>query len=368
MKKAICILLLVPLFFFLATPARAAAQEELERFSDFDSLWEAMPEEIKKEEVSLMLDPAAQGESREMLLKKIWNGILLGLEDNLKLFLSLCVLILAGALLEGLNKTGSDPKGDAFQFLFLFAAAIPVFLALSESLSVADSALRTVSHFMLASLPVSTMLLALGGSVNAAAVQNSCVTFFLSALSTVTTTHLFPLIRTLFCFSLLEGMGDGALSGLVSFLKKTVKTLCVFFFSVATALISLRHLLATASDSVSMRSLRFAAGTFVPVVGSMVGEQSRTLSASLQLVKGQCGTLCLTVLVFLLLRPILFLWIRKFFLSLASALAQMLEIKSLMRFLKSVTHLMDLILSLLITQGCYLIFAIALFLQTKGSL
>ena len=208
---------------------------------------------------------------------------------------------------------------------------------------------------MLAFLPISAVLLTMMGQMQGAAVQNAHLTFVISAVSTFTTHALFPIVRYLFCFSFLEGIGEGRLTGILSFVQKTVKRLCVFFFTVISALLALRGALASAADSLAMRSVRFAAGNFIPVVGSVVGENTKNLAASFHLVKTECGILALTVLLTLLLQPILTLVLQKTFLAFASGIGEILGEERCRRFFKAFSRLYDLILALMISHGCYLI-------------
>ena len=115
-----------------------------------------------------------------------------------------------------------------------------------------------------------------------------------------------------------------------------------------------------------MRSVRCAAGNFIPIVGSLVGEASKTLAASLKLIRTQCGLICLTVLLGILLPPILGIFLKKGILSLGTGFADLLHLESTKGFLQALNGLLDLMNALLICEGIYLIFHISLFLNAKG--
>ena len=225
-----------------------------------------------------------------------------------------------------------------------------------------------IASFMIAVLPVNAMLLTLSGSVKTAVAQNTNISLVLSIFSTLIHSVLMPLCKALFCFSFLSGQEKSPLKGMIVFGKKTVKTICIFCFSTLLGILGLTHALASSADSVAMRSVRFAAGTFIPIIGSAVGEGSKTLGASLRLVKTQCGVLCIAVLAILILKPLLLLYIQKLFLSFAASVGEILGESRCSGFFRSIGQVLDLIAALLISQGCYLIFYITLFINSGGNL
>ena len=215
-------------------------------------------------------------------------------------------------------------------------------------------------------MAVATVLLTLSGSPTAAGTLAASLNFVLSTVSTLISVFLSPLFNALFAFSAVDGILDVGLSGLLAFFKKILKTSCILFFTIVTATLSLQNALAAAADSVAMRSVRFAAGTFIPVVGSLVGESTKTLAASFSAVKTECGVLCILILLYVLLRPILCIAVQKLFLGFGSTFAEILGEKNLQTYLKSLSGLFDLLLALLISEGCYLIFYVTLFLNARG--
>ncbi len=369
MKKKGRFFIFIPLLFFLLSlPTRALSDEDIERFSKFDSIYDALPDGITREEMETLSNNQEPEYFWDRIGDWIGEAFHFGIRENLKLLALLCVFLLAGSFFESIKESFSPGLAAAFPLLFLFAAALPSLQSVNEAIKTVGNALSGTANFMLATLPVSTMLLSMCGAVSTSALQGFSLTFVLSAFSTLLYSHLFPLVRTLFCFSFLEGAGGGFLSGISKLIQKTVKTLCIFFFLLATTLIAIRHALSAAADSVAMRSVRFAAGTFIPVVGSALGEQSRVLFASLYLIKNKSGVIFLSVLLFLLIRPILFLYFRKLVFSLSAATAQILGVDSLKKFFQSIAQIMDLMQALVLTQGCYLIFCVTLMLHAKGGM
>jgi len=362
-------LLLFCLLLIPTTSVFATEKESLEKFSGTEDLWKQVPEDLDADALRELLEEKDTGS----FTQKLWDGILslfsLGIKDGIHLFAKLFALLLFAALYRSLKDSFKITGGEnAFQFLFHLCLSLTCFSALQSCISIANTSLKTVSTFFIASLPVTTVLLTLSGAPTAGATMASSINLTLGAVSTFVSPCLSGILNTLFAFTMVDGILDGGLSSFLAFLKKCVKVLCILFFTLITASLALKSALATAADSVAMRSVRFAAGNFIPIVGSLVGESAKTLTAAFTAVKAECGILCILILVFVLLRPILCIAVQKLFLGLAGSFAEIVGEKQIQGFLKSLSGLLDLLMALLISQGCYLIFYITLFITNRGSL
>lgn len=363
------IVILLCFLFFPGMAVHAEEKESLKQFAGTEELWQSLPEEMD----TAALEELLEGEDSGSFIKKLWKSVLsafsIGIRSGISFLGKICAFLLFAALFRTMKDSfGAGIWESVFDFLFPLCLALVSFSSLQESLNLATETLKNIQRFFLASLPVTTVLLTLSGAPGTAGTLASSLNFVLSAVSTVISTFLSPLFNALFAFSAVDGILDGGLSGLLAFFKKALKTLCILFFTLVSATLSLQNALAAAADSVAMRSVRFAAGTFIPVVGSLVGESTKTLAASFTAVKTECGVLCILALLYVLLRPILCIAVQKLFLGFSSAFAEILGEKHLQSYLKSLSGLFDLLLALIISEGCYLIFYVTLFINARGGI
>jgi len=347
----------------------AAEKESLEQFAGTDELWDQIPDGVDTNFLHSLLDEPDTGSFTKTLLEKILSLFSLGLRSGTNFFVKLCGLILFAALFRAVKDSFRFGSGECiFDFFFLLCLSFLSYSSLKDCLALSVTSLRSIHTFMTASLPVTTVLLTLAGSPTAAGTMAAGIHFALATVSTFVSSVLSPLVNTLFAFSMADGFLEGGLKGLINFIKKTVKVLCVLFFTLISATLALQNALATAADSAFMRSVRFAAGTFIPVVGSLLGESSKTLAASFSAVKAECGVLFILVLLYVLLRPILTVAIQKTFLGIASAFSEILGVKSVQGYLQSLSGILDLLMALLISEGCFLIFYVTLFITNRGGM
>ncbi len=368
MKRLFLFLILFLIFPFFFCEVQAVSPQDIESYVGTDSIYEALPDSVSREDLTPFQEKGESANLLQHLFSLVRDYLSCGFRDSLTFFSGLCTLLLFSALFGAMKKSFFTKTESAFDLLFLLVLAVFSYTFFSQSVKTVQSTMTALNGFLLALIPVQSLLLSLSGAVQSAAVQSSHLIFVLSALSTFSLSFLFPLVRTFFCFSFFQGAGIKELAGPIRFLQKTARLFCIFFFTLASGILAIQNALAAAKDSLLMRSVRFAAGSFIPVIGSAVGESAKTLAASFELVKAQSGTLCLWILLLVLLRPILTLWIQKFFLGLAAAIGEILGESRCKQFLSSLSGVLDLMMTLLISQGCYVIFAVTLFIQTRGNL
>lgn len=354
---------------FLSIGVFAAESDDIRRFSGTDEILDALPDGFDQEDFASFFEDGSDENLWPLVFNKILSFFSLGIQEGLSFFLKICVLVLFSSLFSCIKKSfGIDSLEGVFDFISVLMMAVLCYSALENSLAITKTALNTMASFLTASMTAMTILLSMSGGIGTAAVLHANIRFVLAFFTQGIAKILFPVLKALFGFSLVTSFTETGLGGIFQFFKKFVRNVCVFFFTVISALLALQHALASASDSLSMRSVRFAAGNFIPIVGSFVGESAKTLSASFSLVKAQCGVVCLLVLLFLVLQPILYIWVQKMFLTLGKALGEILGDSKNLGFLNSISALMDLLLALLISQGCYFVFFITLFLNHKGNI
>ncbi len=369
-RKTYKILIFLLCFIMLFSPAYAAEeQESLKEFSEVEKLWELLPEGMEEESVRPLIEGKSEDGFGSFIFTLIKSAFSLGINKGTKTLLSLCAFILISALFRAVKDSFLTKNLEsAFDFVFLLSLALIVFSSLNDCIAITKTALSSIQSFFLASLPITTVLLTLCGSPCASATLGASLNLVLGLATTLTTTYLSPLFTSLFALSFTEGISRSGLSGILSFFKKTLKTLLVLFFTLISATLALNNALSIARDSLAMRSVRFAAGNFIPVIGSLIGESARTLSAAFHLIKTECGILCLLVLFYIILRPVFCIAVQKVILRILSGISEMLSDNAICRFLDSVSTLLDLLLTILLSEGCYLIFYVTLFLTNKGSL
>ncbi len=353
---------------FLALPVRAeesSLEDAIRDVTDLPSLEEQIPEEEDKEEIQELAERFEVREIFSFFLEKVRGLFTLHAQENLKFFASLLFFILVAGVWSRLREAFSEARyTKVFDAIIQISLAVFCYQKITALTSVCESAMRGMNSFLIATLPIFTAFGALGGKIQTAVIQNANLLFVIDIIDTIVTQLLLPLIRILFSFGLIGMMSDLNTGSISAFLQKTIKTVCVFLFTLLSGILTLQHTLAQAADSLTMRGVRFAAGSFIPVIGNLVGEATKTLAAGIDLIRTQCGILCVVLLLLIVLPPLLQIIGKKIILSLAKLMSEILQENKITQFLKETAAILDLLLALTLSGGIYFLYAIVLMIRS----
>ncbi len=256
------------------------------------------------------------------MLADAFTGKLADGEGKGTFFGILGVSLAFSALLLAVGGFGTSKCGkllwEALPSLLLFRMLYPVvarvFAALSE-----------LGRFSLAASGVYAALFSSAGAPTSAATASGGFAVFTGILNGMLSGLLLPVLKILFVLAVLSSFGSVAAVGNIG---KRISSAYLWILSLASVLFSaslaLESGLAASADSVAARTVKFAVGSSIPVVGGTVSGALGALGASLSLLKSGFGATSLIVLAALMLPVLAELLLYRFSLSLASFFSESL--------------------------------------------
>lgn len=150
-------------------------------------------------------------------------------------------------------------------------------------------------------------------------------------------------------------------------ITKSLKKYATILLSLVTTLmlttLSFQNILTSRSDSLSARTVKFAAANFIPIVGNAVGEALRTMSSGVGYLKSTIG-ISSAVAVFLTVLPMLSqLIVIKLFISFVSFLASACSCLSERAYIDGCVNVIDFLLAIIICSFVLSFFLIIAFVS-----
>ena len=169
---------------------------------------------------------------------------------------------------------------------FSLTIAAPICTAVEE----ASRVLSDVSGFMTVFVPVlSGLLISSGSNLTSEGYYTAMMTFS-QVVSLLSGKVITPFVNAYIALSITSSLSPGKnLKGLCDMAYSLAKWLITFSMSVFVTVLSLQSVISSSLDNVSRRALRFAVGSFVPVVGGVLGETITAFSGSLELLRSGAG-------------------------------------------------------------------------------
>lgn len=157
-------------------------------------------------------------------------------------------------------------------------------------------------------LPLSAVLFAMGGNLNAAVANSASLAVVLTICEFFCTKTVIPVFCICLCLSLLsvfEGVGASTGQSISSTVRKWYMTALSFVMIVLTFALGASNLLAIKADNLAMKSAKFAVSSFVPVAGGTISSTLGTLAASVELLRGSIGVIGVAVMLLMLLPTVI---------------------------------------------------------------
>ncbi len=276
---------------------------------------------------------------------------------------SLLCVIAVSALLKKYLAEG--PCADIGNFAVASVTGVTVCGIAVTYVNAAVGFISRLSAVMLAMLPVMNAILLTSGELTSAGVSSAGLMLYVTVTEKVTETVLVPLAGILLSLCSVTGVFRGVnISSLVSGIRKVVMTLMGFSLLIYSFVMGIQSSLAQSADSLSMKTARFAIGTYVPIVGGALSDALTTISAGLTVIKRFTGSVGIVIILLTVLPTVISLFIGRLSLLACKSVAEAVECDSAAGIIGDAESVLSLFLAFAVLTGVFFIFATVLFMNT----
>ncbi|MBX5476628.1 MAG: stage III sporulation protein AE, partial [Clostridia bacterium] len=226
---------------------------------------------------------------------------------NFDLMGKLVVLAVLAALLAQLRLGSPDSTvarvAEAIVFLALSGMALGGFF---NAVQVARGAVAELHDIMLAALPLLVSLLAASGAWASAGLFHPLLLFFVDGVASLASGVAFPL---LFFGAVLDLASIFAAPFTVAGLARLFRTAALGVLAVAltafVGLVTVQGIAGAVTDGVGLRTAKFLASTFVPVLGKIFADAADVVASASLLLRSGAGLLALLMVLMGVAFPLL---------------------------------------------------------------
>lgn len=321
-----------------------------------------------KPETEFLTADELNGDRHINVFEKTLSIIYSALKDNgksiLKSFGAIMGVVLLSCVMGAMKFGGSEALDGATAFISILAISGVTYSVLYNLFVFVIAAMESLMLTMSSLMPIMASLYIYGGNAAAGAASAGALSLFLTVLSTICTKVILPLLQIAFALCLVGAIpGSVSLGSVTTLVKNTATTLMAFIFTLLGFTLYLQTTVASASDTFMTRSVRFASGVFVPVIGNMLGDASRTVVASVSIIKGTVGASGVVMILSAVLPPIIIVVIYKLMLLACSIMARALGCERESALLYDLGGIMGVLLALVLGAGAVCIIAMAVFIK-----
>ncbi len=355
--KKLLIAVLVPALFFILFPINAIAFDEKYYTDkiDIQQIINSLPESAKQYVPSDIFssDNISEIPSKidsETLRDYTLNVVQRLSKNTLTNLVSLLIIIVLISLINtSKNTLASDSFQKGIEYITTLVLSVYTYQIISRSLAFLSDFLKVLDVLINALIPIMAMLYSLGGNVSSAVVSTSGISLAITATNYAVQHIFLPSIKV--CYGLILASRISGIKG-ISHIEKTIRNFLTTTLVGTTTLFSVFLIFKTnisvASDSLAARTIRFA-GSFIPVIGSPLGESVRTVMTGVSMIKSSVGFVGIYILLITTLPTVIQVIITKFTFDITATLSYVLGNEKEGDFLKNISSIFNFLIAVTVT-------------------
>lgn len=379
MKKLAILLIFITVGMICLTQTVSANENRVDDSNrnttyDYGALLDSLPDDVQA-----LLPEGIEGSSDEQAiaeqfdieyLAKLCSDLLKeGIMAGLKLFASLLGLILICAILSRCSELFLGGKSQYFDYAILLLSALEIYYSVYSLFELTRNYIGQINDYMTAIGAAMSGIFLLSANVGTAAVGSAWLSILLTVTEKISYELLFPLLQMSFALTLVSSIcPDINLRSVTAFIRHICTTLLVASMTLITIFMSFQTSIASAADSLGLRSVKFAASNAIPIIGGLVSESMKTLSTSLSLVKSTAGLIGVVGLLLCSLLPLAMLFTCRYSLSLSGTVADLLQATSVKPLIEEAGKLVGFLIAIILVFSIFYLFTLSLLIHTANAL
>lgn len=302
-------------------------------------------------------------------IKMMFYGIMYKLKEPLSIFATILAVILLSSLLNNFENTfNKNSLGQTFQVVSILCVSGFIVTPIIEIIRQIQTLISQISSFLISFVPVFAGIITASGKPITAFAYNSVVLIVVEVISIVSKSFLIPLCSSYLALVICSCITTQI--DLNNFIK-TIKTILMWtlglLMTIFVAILTIKSFVASSADTVTMRATQYLAGSFIPVVGSVISDTMAIIQGSMGVIKSTVGVFGIIVILLMFLPSIISTLLMNFAIKLSQIVSEMLGVKKVSSLLKATSFALTFIQAILITYGIMVIVSIGLMLVISSS-
>lgn len=343
MKKLL--LILITTFIFLSFFSIQVFATDFEKESN--TLWESLDDRTKEYLDELGVDEISINDLYEITPMRAVKFLLKTVVTTGSDIIKKVILIVVILIITAITISFVDNSNSVVQVIHFVSSLIIisiVIVSVVRMLNDAIAAVKTTCIFVDSYLPIMCAAIIATRNPTMAFTYNSFTVFLSAVITTIADNFLVPIISSLLSFNVLSSF---SLENYRTRIIKTIKRLLIIvlslFSTVFTGLLTTQSILASSSDSVMLKGIRFISGAFIPIVGGGVGDALSSVFSSFLIMKNSFGVFIIIAIILINLPVMIELLIWYFVLNFCSIVSSMLSIDNTTEILDSLSSIISLL-------------------------
>ncbi len=348
----------------------ATFRENAERYNA-GALYDELPEEQKNALGSLGVNGIDPDELGSLSFDKILSSLGSSAVDNmaapLRTLAAMLAVMLLYSLLYGLRTTAESSMSGALSLCTTLCVSCIAVVPMISMIDSSSAVIKTMADFMQSFVPIIAVVIAASGHPAGGTAYYGFTIAASQIAVRVFSDFIVPFLRILLAVSITSAVSTGVnLGGIIRSVSKFSKWILGFIMTLFTAMLSFRQILASGTDKLSDRAVRFALSGSVPIVGSALAEAYKTVQGSLDVLKSGIGVFAVIAVACVAAPALISCLCWMFSLWAAKSAGELMGLKEPCALLESVEAVAGMFFAVMLSCACMFVISAALVLTIGG--
>lgn len=295
------------------------------------------------------------------IAEKIVSLFFGGIKENIPIIIRMTII----AIMSGIVLNIVGEKNEIGIFAACSAVAVIAVKVFSYAITLATETIDTLVLFISSMMPsVATAVSVTGISAGgAAAMTFTAMQIFIHICKTV----LLPMVCVICAFSVSDKVGQTPyLDGITSLLKQVLKWGTGLMITIYSVVVGLQAQASVNLDNLAGKSLKYAVGSFVPVVGSALSDSLDTVIAGAKTVAGAIGIAGIIGVGYICLLPLVNICAVSISIKIAGAIASVSAEKRVFEIINEFSQSVGRVAIILLSVAVMFVISLAILCSLGG--
>ncbi len=305
--------------------------------------------------------------------KTIYSSVLKILGDEITSSITIIGGILAIIVIHAILKNIGENIGNNsisqiayyVEYILIVTLIMKSFLTVIDM--VKDAIVNLVSYINILIPLLLALVVTSGTAVTASAVQ-PVILWLIVLLGNGITMYILPILLISTVLGIVSNLSDKIQIGKLSkMLKSSIVWIMGFVLTLFVSFLSLEGTLTSGVDGLTLKGLKSASSTFIPVVGKALSDSVDTVLGATAVIKNAVGIVGIIVVLGICAVPIIKLIVLNILYNLSAAIAEPLADKKIINVMEQIADTFKVLLAIMFSISALLIVGIAIILKISNT-
>lgn len=305
--------------------------------------------------------------------KTIYSSVLKILGDEITSSITIIGGILAIIVIHAILRNIGENIGNNsisqiayyVEYILIVTLIMKSFLTVIDM--VKDAIVNLVSYINILIPLLLALVVTSGTAVTASAVQ-PVILWLIVLLGNGITMYILPILLISTVLGIVSNLSDKIQIGKLSkMLKSSIVWVMGFVLTLFVSFLSLEGTLTSGVDGLTLKGLKSASSTFIPVVGKVLSDSVDTVLGATAVIKNAVGIVGIIVVLGICVVPIIKLIVLNILYNLSAAIAEPLADKKIINVMEQIADTFKVLLAIMFSISALLIVGIAIILKISNT-